>query len=109
MVRILRLIARNLALTASCLLLWLVIGYGAGTWAAGMRYPDAARFFAGSGGASYETLNRYRAFRDSIVTFSGWCGLITAQSVFIVHCFGVDRRDGAHPPGGFPVVKEAQA
>ncbi|MEA2709723.1 MAG: hypothetical protein QOF78_2324 [Phycisphaerales bacterium] len=107
--RILRLFAKNLALTGLCLILWLPIGYGAGTVIANIRYPSAAGFLAGRNvSVSFEELNRYRAFRDSIVMFSAWCGLVTAQSVFIVHCFGVDRRENAHPPGGFPVVKEAQ-
>jgi hypothetical protein len=108
--RILKLVAANFAFTVSGLILWLPIGYAAATLIAGVRYPDVAGFFAGRPvNVSFDQLARYRAFRDSIVMFSAWCGLITAQSVFIVRCFGVDRRHDAYPPGGgFPVLKETQ-
>ena len=103
MMRPLTLFGKNVAYTVASLTLWLVIGYLAGTAAASIREPGAARFVQGrAGGINTSSLDNFYAVRDGTMAFCAWCGLIVAQVVFVADQFAppIVRENR---PGGFPV------
>ncbi|MEO6435441.1 MAG: hypothetical protein ABIP55_06720 [Tepidisphaeraceae bacterium] len=99
--RIARLFAKNLGLTAAGIVVCVLIGLPIAYTVAGMREPDAAKFVARGGSVDTRSLDRFYQTRDSITWFAAWCGLISAQTVFATLHFS--GREPAPPVGGFPV------
>ena len=97
---ILSLFGKNLAMTLSSVVLWLIVGYFFGSMAAAAREPVAATFLSRGGSIDTATLARYRDTRDATIEFCAWCGMLTAQAVFLAHHFGAGQDVRA---GGFPV------
>ncbi len=91
---------KNFATTLVSLVLWIGLGHYVGSMVAATREPAAAAFVARGGSVGTSSFERYRETRDGAIAFCAWCGLLTAQVVFVAHLFGSgpDVR-----PGGFPI------
>jgi hypothetical protein len=102
--QIVKLFARNLALTAAGIVVCVLIGLPVAYVVASTREPQAARFVSRQiGSIDTRSLDRFYQTRDSIIWFAAWCGLISAQTVFATWHFGGGRELAPLATGGFPV------
>ena len=98
----LRMLGRNAALTAGCVVACVVLGFLVGSLVAAARWPDAARFVSQGGMVDTANLNHYYAARDGVVQFCAWAGLLIAQAVFVADQFARGRAP-LPVTGAFPV------